>query len=121
VLVAKTWGAPRGFTAYHSKRSADEALSDYGSQVRARGYTSVPLGTADGPLRVGDGAQVLTEVYRRGPEVFSVSAQADDTGSVLSVVQVGALPIPGPGEAAGADRSLVLSEQIGAPRDPALE
>lgn len=122
VLVAKTWGAPHEFTAYHSKRPADEVLSDYGNQVRARGYASVPLaGAGEGPLRVGDGEQVLTEVFRKGPEVFSVSAQMDDTGSVLSVVQLGALPIPGPGEAADVGRSLGGRGPLGGPRDPAFE
>jgi hypothetical protein len=122
VLVARTRGTPHGFTAYHSRRPADEALSGYGQQLRARGYAPVALpGSAEGPMRVGDAEPVLTEAYRNGPEAFIVTAQADDTGSVLSVVQLGALPIPGPDEAADVGRSRVGRGRLGAPRDPAFE
>jgi len=122
VLVARTRGAPHGFTAYHSRRPADEVLAGYGAQLRGRGYASVALpGSGEGPLRVGDGEPVLTEAYRNGPEAFIVTAQADEVGSVLSVVQLGALPIPNPGEAADVGRSLVGRGRLGAPRDPAFE
>jgi hypothetical protein len=122
MLTARARGTPHVFSAYRSRLSAPAALADYGRQLVAKGYErrAAPSYALE-RLPDGDPSHVLSEAYQRGDELYVVASQPDESGSMLSVVQLAERAIPSPVSGADVGRQLVGRGTLGGSRDRAFE
>jgi hypothetical protein len=88
-ISARLLGAPRGLTAYRTRRPATETLNDYANQVRAGGYEVLDFAALGGGEKsLGLEAGVDLRVLRKDGEMLIATSVPDGTGSYLSVVQL---------------------------------